>query len=112
MDFFAAVEKQPNLYDLPSLHDYLDEMFLIFGKAVESACETLNIMIVSSVINYQSNHLIYEDSFYAFNELFRKFVTRLTLTPTTFHTAIILVLNCLYFFPSNVKHFEALKMPD
>lgn len=112
MDFFAAVDKQPNLYDLPSLHDYLDEMFLIFGKAVESACETLNIMIVSSVINYQSNHLIYEDSFYAFNELFRKFVTRLTLTPTTFHTAIILVLNCLYFFPSNFKHFEALKMPD
>lgn len=112
MDFFAAVDKQPNLYDLPSLHDYLDEMFLIFGKAVESACETLNIMIVSSVINYQSNHLIYEDSFYAFNELFRKFVARLTLTPTTFHTAIILVLNCLYFFPSNFKHFEALKMPD
>jgi len=105
VEFFAAVERQPNLYDVPALHDYLDEMFLIFGKAVESACETLNLMIVSSVINYQSNHLIYEDSFYAFNELFRKFVGRLTLTPTTIHTAIVLVLNCLYFFPSNFKHF-------
>lgn len=110
VEFFRMVEHHTNLSELPAMHEYLDEMFSIFKMAVEAALETLNTMIVSSVINFLSNHLIYEDSFHAFKEIFKKFLPRLSLTPTIFQSAIILVLNALYFFPSNFKQLD-FKLP-
>jgi hypothetical protein len=30
MEFFRSVESQANISELPAMHDYLDEMFMIF----------------------------------------------------------------------------------
>ncbi len=74
-------------------------MFSIFKLGIEQTLQTLNLMIVSTIINFEANNLIYEDGFHAINRIFSRFINRLTLKPSDFQTVIILVLNTLHFFP-------------
>jgi hypothetical protein len=52
-------------------------MITKFADGVKKSFETLNVLIVSAVINFINHNLIYEDSFYAFNELIIRFVSKI-----------------------------------
>jgi hypothetical protein len=58
--------------------DFLEEMIVKFAEGIKKSFETLNVLIVSALINFVNHHLIYEDSFYAFNELLNRFLTKLS----------------------------------
>ncbi len=52
-------------------------MITKFADGVKKSFETLNVLIVSAVINFINHNLICEDSFYAFNELITRFVSKI-----------------------------------
>ena len=55
-------------------------MIVKFTEGIKKSFETLNTLIISALINFVNHHLIYEDSFYAFNELVTRFLGKINET--------------------------------
>jgi hypothetical protein len=72
-------------------------MLTKFVDGVKRSFETLNILIVSAVINFINGHLIGEDSFYAFNELLTRFLGKINSDSKAIDGTYF-ILSCRYNF--------------
>ena len=82
------------------------------SEGVEKALETLNTLIISAIINFTNHNLIYEDVFYAFNELFSRSFNKMPSNDHKVHHAVLLTLNAVAAFPKALKMLMHIKLPD
>jgi hypothetical protein len=69
------------------------------------------MLIVSAIVNSANHSLIYEDVFYAFNELFNRCFSKMPTSDTKPLTGLILVLNTVSTFPFALKNLMSIKVP-
>lgn len=77
-DFFKEIRQKNEYKSNLSGHDFIEEIITKFSESIKKSFETLNVLIVSALINFVNNKLIGDDSFFAFNELITKFLGRMT----------------------------------
>jgi hypothetical protein len=76
--FFKDVRQKNDYKSNLAGQEFIEEMIAKFTEGIKKSFETLNILIISALINWINHHLIYEDSFYAFNELLSRFIGKIT----------------------------------
>jgi hypothetical protein len=70
------------------------------------------MLIISAIINFTNHNLIYEDVFYAFNELFTRSFNKLPSNDPKVHHALLLTLNAMAAFPKAMKMLLHIKLPE
>jgi hypothetical protein len=69
-------------------------------------------MVISAIINFANHSLIYEDVFYAFNELFSRVFAKLPSAEPRVQHAAVLTLNAVAGFPRALKMLLHIKLPE
>ena len=69
-------------------------------------------MVISAIINFTNHNLIFEDVFYAFNELFSRVVNKLPSSENKIYYAMILTLNAVAALPRALKMLIHIKLPE
>lgn len=75
--FFKEVRQKNDFKSNLAGQEFIEEMIIKFAEGIKKSFETLNTLIISALINFINHHLIYEDSFYAFNELVSRFIGKI-----------------------------------
>ena len=70
------------------------------------------MLIISAIINFTNHNLIYEDVFYAFNELFTRSFNKLPSSDPKVYNALLLALNAIAAFPKAMKTLLHIKLPE
>ena len=75
--------------------------------------ETLNVLIISSMISFTNNNLIQEDSFHGFNELFDRIMSRMPSAEIKYNTGVVTLINSVLMMPNALRsEMGEIKIPE